>query len=70
MARHKHYDYGRTKLVAVSFERQVLPGTFESTLNHLIDHEVDLAVLERRYRNDETGAPADDPSLRFVTSSR
>ena len=38
MARFKHYDYGQMKMLPVSFEEQILPGTFEYTLNHLIDH--------------------------------
>lgn len=80
MARFKHYDYGQMKMVPVSFEEQILPGTFEHTLNHLIDHEIDLTVFEHRYRNDETGAPAYDPAIllkvilyaysRGVTASR
>lgn len=80
MARFKHYDYGQMKMLPVSFKEQILPGTFEHTLHHLIDHEIDLAVFEHRYRNDETGAPAYDPAIllkvilyayaRGVTSSR
>ena len=42
MGRFKHYDYGQMKMLPVSFEQQILPGTFEYTLNHLIDHEIDL----------------------------
>ena len=63
MARFKHYDYGQKKLLPVSFSEQILPGTFEHTLNELIDHEIDLKVFEHRYRNDETGAPAYDPAI-------
>src|SRR5919205_427141 len=63
MARYKHYDYGQMKLLPVSFEQQILPGTFEYTLNELIDNEVDLTVFEQRYHNDETGAPAYDPAI-------
>ena len=59
MGRFKHYDYGQMKMLPVSFEQQILPGTFEYTLNHLIDHEIDLRVFAQR-RNDETGAPACD----------
>jgi transposase len=80
MARFKQYDYGQMKLLPVSFSEQVLPGTFEYTLNHLIDHEIDLTVFEHRYQNDETGAPAYDPAIllkvilyaysRGVTASR
>jgi hypothetical protein len=31
MARLKPYDHGQMKFIPVSFERQILPGTFEST---------------------------------------
>ena len=63
MARYKPYDYRQTKMLPVSFDRQILPGTFEHTLNRLIDEEVDLSVFEARYCNDETGAPAYDPAV-------
>ena len=33
MARYKHYDYGQMKMLPVSFDRQILPGTFEYTLD-------------------------------------
>jgi len=63
MARYKHYDYSQMKLLPVSFDKQIIPGTFEYTLNELIDNEVDLTVFEQRYRNDETGAAAYDPAI-------
>src|SRR5687768_1537944 len=63
MARYKAYDYGQMKFLPVSFERQILPGTFEHTLHRLIDQEIDLSVFDSHYRNDETGAPAYDPSI-------
>jgi len=37
MPRFKHYNQGQTVLLPVSFERQILPGTFEYTLNYLVD---------------------------------
>lgn len=80
MARYKAYNYAQMKMVAVSYDRQILPGTFEYTLNELIDHGVDLEPFTERYKNDETGAPAYDPGIllkiilfgysRGVTSSR
>jgi hypothetical protein len=63
MARCKHYDYGQMKMLPVSFDRQILPGTFEHTLTRLIDEDFDLSVFESRYHNDETGAPAYDPAI-------
>lgn len=62
-ARYKHYDYGQTKMIAVSYEQQILPGTYEFTLHHLIHNDVDLSVFETRYRNETSGAPAYDPAI-------
>ena len=80
MARYKEYSYEQTKLIPIAFSNQILPGTFEHTLNYLIDNEFDLSVFEQRYHNDETGAPAYDPAIllkiilyayaRGITSSR
>src|SRR5687768_12696516 len=63
MARYRDYSYEQAKLIPISFQQQILPGTFEYTLNYLIDQEFDLSVFEARYRNDETGAPAYDPAI-------
>ena len=63
MARYKPYSYAQGKFIAIHFANQILPGTFEYTLNHLIDHELDLSVFDTRFRNDETGATAYDPRI-------
>ena len=47
MARYKHYDYGQMKLLPISFKEQILPGSFEFTLNYLIDHKIDLTNVLR-----------------------
>jgi len=80
MARYREYCYQQSLMVPITLTAQVQPGTFEYTVNYLVDHEIDLSVFEERYRNDETGAPAYDPAIllkiilfaysRGVTSSR
>jgi transposase len=80
MPRFKDYDYRQTKLLPVSFERQILPGTFEHSLSYLVEHELDLSIFNHRYANDEVGRPAYDPAIllkivllaysRGITSSR
>jgi transposase len=80
MARYKAYDYRQGKFIPIFFDKQILPGTFEYTLNYLIDHEIDLSLFDDRYCNDDTGAPAYDPAVllkiilyaysRGITSSR
>jgi transposase len=63
MARYKDYDYGQMKMIPVSFERQILPGSFEYSLSYLLDNELDLAAFDQHYSNDDNGRPAYDPRL-------
>jgi transposase len=62
MARYKYIDTN-PKFLAVDLARQLLPGTFEHAVNHLLDHGIDLSSFDTRFRNDETGAPAYPPAL-------
>ncbi|HUX31388.1 MAG TPA: transposase [Thiobacillus sp.] len=62
MARYKHIDTS-PRFLAVDLQRQLLPGTFEHALNHLIDHELDLSSFDARFNNDATGAAAYPPAM-------
>ena len=62
MARYKDVDSG-TKLLAVDLSRQLLPGTFEHALNHLLDHELDLSPFDAYYNNDASGSRAYPPAM-------
>lgn len=62
MARYKHIDTS-PRFLAVDLQRQLLPGTFEHALNHLIDHELDLSSFDARFKNDATGAAAYPPAM-------
>lgn len=62
MARYKHIDTS-PRFLAVDLKRQLLPGTFEYALDHLVDHELDLTAFDARYGNDATGAPAFPPGM-------
>lgn len=57
MARYKHIDTS-PRFLAVDLQRQLLPGTFEHALNHLLDREIDLSGFDARYVNDVTDAAA------------
>jgi transposase len=63
VARYKPYSYAQGKFIPVHFEKQIIPGTFEYSLNHLVDHELDLSIFDERYRNEETGSTAYDPRI-------
>ena len=62
MPRYKYIDTN-PKFLPVDLARQLLPGTFEHALNHLLDYELDLARFDARFRNDDTGAPAYPPAV-------
>ena len=62
MARYKQIDTS-PRFLAVDLEAQLLPGTFEHALNHLLDHEIDLSAFDARFKNDDTGASAFPPAM-------
>ena len=80
MAKYKPYSYAQGQFIPVFFKKQIQKGTFEYSLNYLIDNELDLSIFDGRFHNDETGAPAYDPRIllkvilfaysRGITSSR
>lgn len=57
------YNYDQMKMLAVSYDKQILPGTFESSLMYLIDEKLDLTIFHTRYKNDDNGRPAYDPAI-------
>ena len=62
MAHYKHIDTN-PRFIAVDLQRQLLPGTFEHAMNHLLDHELDLSGFDARFCNDLTGAAAYPPAM-------
>ena len=62
MARYKAIDTS-PRFLAVDMEKQLLPGSFEHAVHHLLDHEFDLSLFDARYRNDQSGASAYPPGM-------
>lgn len=62
MARYKYVDTS-PRFLPVDLARQLRTGTFEYALNHLLDHEIDLADFDLQFKNDATGASAYPPAL-------
>jgi transposase len=60
MARFKNDDNSQGLFLTVNLSEQLLVGTFEWTLNYLIDR-MDLSLFEQNYHNDEKGAAAYPP---------
>jgi len=63
MAKYKPVNYDQLTMIPVDFAEQILPGSFEHTLHHLIEDELSLRAFDETYRNDEGGAPAYDPRI-------
>ncbi len=62
MARYKLVDRS-PRFLPIVLEAQLIPGSFEHALDVLVDTEIDVSRLAKRFCNDETGAPAFDPAM-------
>lgn len=62
MARYKYIDTS-PRFLPVDLSRQLIPGTFEHAVHHLLTREINLSSFDARFRNDETGAPAYPPVM-------
>jgi transposase len=63
MARYKPYDYDQLMMVSISLEDQLMPGTLEYAIHHVVEERLDLSIFDERYGNDETGRKAIDPKV-------
>ena len=64
MARYKHIDTSPC-FIPVDLQRQLLPSTIE----HALNHQIELGSLNANYKNDTKGASAYLPLLRCRTTS-
>ncbi len=63
MAKFKPYNYKQTIMIPVSLTEQLLPGTLEYAIHHLVESRIDMSIFNERYLNDETGCPAYGPKI-------
>ena len=63
MARYKETARGQGLFLVVDLEKQLIPDTYEYTLKHLIDSNIDLSIFDGKYNNDDTGAKAIEPRI-------
>jgi len=61
MARYKSDDINQMILAPISLEEQLVPGTLEYAIHHIIEECIDLGLFDSRYRNDDTGRKAISP---------
>ena len=62
MANLKQTDALQGLFLPVNLGEQLIIGTFEWTLNYLID-KLDMSIFERKYTNDKCGAAAYPPKI-------
>jgi hypothetical protein len=62
MARYKNVDPSPGWFLTVCLDKQLIPGSFEHTLNYLID-QFDLSSFDAAFHNDRIGAPAYPPAV-------
>jgi transposase len=53
----------QAKFIPVDFTEQIIPGTFEYALNHIVNHHLDLRPFDSLYNNEQKGAAAYSPSV-------
>jgi hypothetical protein len=55
MPKFKPTNQFQGHFLPVFFPQQLQKGTFEFAINYIIDHELELSDLDRRYKNDDGG---------------
>ena len=63
MPKYIPYDYSQSAMVVINFEEQLVEGTFEYTLHHLVNDQLDLSIFHPHFKNERTGRPAYDPAI-------
>ncbi len=63
MANYKPDLSCQSKFIPIDFSQQIIPGTFEFALAHIVDNHLDLSGFEHWYQNDNGGAAAYSPSV-------
>jgi len=63
MANYKPDLSSQNKFIPIDFSQQIMPGTFEYALAHIVDNRLDLSGFDKWYDNDMKGAAAYSPSV-------
>jgi len=63
MAKFKPYNYNQTVMIPICLEDQIVDGTLEFAIHHIVNNSIDVTPFCKKYKNDETGAPAFDPRV-------
>ena len=61
MARYNEDNTNQDRLVIVSHGRQLVHGSLEHAIDHIVEECLDLSIFDKRYKNDKTGRKAIHP---------
>lgn len=62
MAKYRNDNPDQTRMFALSLDKQLTPNTLEYTIHHIVEN-LDLSIIDSRYKNDEVGRKAIDPKI-------
>ena len=63
MANYKPDLSCQNKFIPIDFSLQIVSGTFEYALAHIVDNRLDLSGFDQWYSNDKKGAAAYSPQV-------
>ncbi len=63
MAKYKLYNYCQAIMVAILLEKQLIPGTLEYAIHHIIEYRFDISCFNKRFSNDKVGRHAINPKI-------
>ncbi len=63
MANYKPDLSCQNKFIAIDFSLQIVSGTFEYALAHIVENRLDLSGFDNWYSNDKKGAAAYSPTV-------
>jgi len=63
MPRFKPTNREQGIMIPISYEKQITIGTFEHTIDYLVENNIKMGIFEARYKNDDTGATAYSPKV-------
>mgnify|MGYP001591199957 FL=1 len=63
MPRYKEVDYSQMLLIPVSLKNQLVQGSLEYAIFHLVENHLDLSDFDSYFKNDRRGATAYHPKI-------
>ena len=66
MTHYKNTEMDQGIFLSINLSEQLVKGTFEYTLNRLINNRMNLKIFDCKYNNDLTGAAAIESRILLI----